>query len=244
MNNSVNNYNINKTQQPSQETNTKPVQNNYDAQKIDKSIFNINDKSLTGTSKEIWDKNFKDLDGDGNVSVGDFTNEELSLSNGHKTFKDYLDGIMGKSWKVAEHIITNIKAMFIKSMPNTEKSSQSNAKEITNYIKNNKLKTGDTFEMDGVKYTVGYNGTVIAQADDYESKTQKFEDGKTSVTTNLGEQLNTTVTDTNGNRITERNDYDDGSAHIKVYNNGEPQTDITIRAPKNDEDIPFIRIKE
>lgn len=237
---SINNFNIQQNINTADEE-SKSVQNSYNAQDINKSIFNINNEKLSGIPKQIWDKNFKDLDGNGIVSEGDFSNEELNLSNGNKTFKEYLTGIMGKPWSIAENVITNIKAMFIKSMPETEQNNAQNNKNITDYIKDNKLIVGESFEHDGIKYNVGYNNTAIAQSENYKSETQTYTDGKAITSTFMEDQLNTTISDENGKTITDRTDYDDGSAHIKDYNQ---QADITIRAPKTKNDIPFIRIKE
>ena len=176
MDNSINN-NIHITNQnPAENPNTVPAQNTYDPQQsFDKSIFGINEKKLSNDTKKLWEKSFKDLDGDGNVSEGDFTQEELSMSNGSKTFKDFLGGVMGKPWEIAENIITNIKAMFIKSMPNNTPKPQG-ADELSTYVKEHKIKEGKTFEYKGEIYKVGKGGTITANISDNKKFRQEFND--------------------------------------------------------------------
>lgn len=216
------------------------------ANKTAESIFQIDVNSLDEKTKAMWNTKYKDADGDGLISVGDFDAQTLNLSNGSKTFKDYISGILGQAWNVAGGIINNIKAMFIKSNPNyTDKAAiaeQQRSEKFASIIKEKNLKVGDEFVFEGRKYNVGYNGAVIAVSDNT-SKTENMGDGVTRNTSVDEDMANTDIRD-NGKLVIRRTDYDNGAGVMKMYNSDGSQTEITYRAPKGQDDLPSVYIKE
>jgi len=248
MDNLINNNIPVHKQNPAENPDTVPAQNAYDPQQsFDKSIFGIDEKKLSNDARKLWEKSFKDLDGDKNVSEGDFTQEELSMSNGSRTFKDFLGGIMGKPWEIAENIITNIKAMFIKSMPDNTPKPQG-ADELSTYVKEHKIKEGDTFEYKGNIYSVGKGGTISADISDNKKIRQGFSGGKYTETISVEDHNDSVLYNHEGKKILSREDYDDGSASVRIVNyNSEylmDDTYIRIRSPKKNDDIPQIYIRE
>lgn len=226
---------------------TKTVSEGFNVQNINKSIFNIDENSLDKETKELWDKTFSDSDGDGHVSEGDFTTEELALTNGNKTFKDFLSGVMGKPWKLAQNIITNIKVMFIKSMPGTKTAYQSDENAIKDIIKSRKLKPGAYFEYDNNKYVVSPEGYAIADMKNTGKETLIYSDDTKVEIQNLSDNSDIKIYNPDGTTI-RRSDYDDGSAVVRISDSEEEklgdETYIRIRGPRGENGIPQVFIRE
>lgn len=213
------------------------------ANKPNNSVFQIDVNALDSKTKQFWNTGNYDADGDGKISTGDFDSNTLNLSNGSKTFKEFISDLFGKSWDVAGGIINNVKAMFIKSNPNyndaAKQAEEQRSKDCAQIIKDKKLKVGDTFEYKGQKYSVGYNGTVIGMMSDVSSKKDHFGSGVVRESSSYDDTSNTTIKQ-NGKTVVTRTDYDNGAGMMKIYNEDGSQTKVHYSAPKSPNDKPHI----